>query len=71
MAHTELDLDQRGEACGGPQIGAVTLRQRTLKQQANKLLPLSGGHFQWASRKETDLQGLVSALPSSIARAAH
>jgi hypothetical protein len=57
MAHTELDLDQRGEACGGPQIGAVTLRQRTLKQQANKLLPLSGGH--------------VSALPSSIARAAH
>jgi len=71
IAYAELALNHLGDACGGPQIGAIALCQRALEQQANKLLSLSGGQLQWASRRKTDLQSLVSALPSSIAPAHH
>jgi hypothetical protein len=43
VPNPEVPADKLGHARGRPEIGAVSLGQRTLQEQADEVLPLAGG----------------------------
>jgi hypothetical protein len=52
IADSELTLDHLGNARRGPQIGPVTLRHRSLEQQADQTLSLRRTQLQGTPRRE-------------------
>src|ERR1039457_4826849 len=71
VPHTKLAFDHLGNTRRGPQIGAVTLRHRSLQQQADQTLSLRWTQLQGTPRRKAHLQRIRSALPPRVAPTHH
>jgi len=69
VAHLKLPLDQLGNAGGGPEVGAVAVCQRTVEQQLDQTLSLSGAELRRTTRRKLDLEGLIPTALVGVAPA--
>ena len=71
IANSKLTFDHRGNARGGPQIGPVTLRHRSLEKQTDRPLSLRGDQFRGTAQRKAHLQGTGPATAPVIPPAHH
>src|SRR5207253_1281639 len=71
IADSELPLNHLGNAGRGPQIGSVTMRDRSLEEQSDQAPALFLAQLPGTAGREAHLQGFRSASPPGIPPAHH
>ena len=66
VPHFELLVDERGDAFSRPEVGAITVSQRSSEKQLQETLLLSRLELRGSPRRESDLERWRSPLLASI-----